>query len=94
VRILYHHDPAEPIGAWTVSREDARGLYVEGRLAPGVGRQKLLADEVRRARRVVDRLPDSEGGLDPKTGVRRILEADLWEISVASRCCLRRAYPT
>ncbi len=30
VRMLYQHDPNEPIGAWTLIREDERGLYVEG----------------------------------------------------------------
>src|SRR6218665_3390353 len=38
VRMLYQHDPNEPIGAWKAIREDARGLYVEGVLSPGVGR--------------------------------------------------------
>jgi len=30
VRMLFQHDPAEPIGSWATIREDARGLYVEG----------------------------------------------------------------
>ncbi len=27
VRMLFQHDPAEPIGRWLSLREDARGLY-------------------------------------------------------------------
>ena len=38
VRMLYQHDPAEPIGTWLELREDDRGLLVRGRLAPGVAR--------------------------------------------------------
>lgn len=86
VRMLFQHDPAEPIGVWTVIREDARGLYVEGQLATGVARA-----------REVHQLMKS-GGLDglsigfqtvrarneAKGGIRRILEADLWEISVVT----------
>jgi HK97 family phage prohead protease len=38
VRMLFQHDPGEPLGAWKTIREDARGLYVEGLLSPGVAR--------------------------------------------------------
>ena len=44
VRMLFQHDPAEPIGAWSVIREDGRGLYVEGRLATGVARAREVHD--------------------------------------------------
>ena len=73
--------------AGRVLREDERGLYVEGRLAPGVARAREVhdADEDRRARRAVDRLPRPSGrAATPGPGVRRILEADLWEISVVT----------
>ena len=33
IRMLFQHDPGEPIGTWTEIREDARGLFVRGRLA-------------------------------------------------------------
>lgn len=86
VRMLFQHDPAEPIGFWKTIREDARGLFVEG----------VLAADVVRAREVHALM--KHGGLDglsigfqtvkarndAKTGVRRILEADLWEISVVT----------
>lgn len=35
VRMLYQHDPAEPLGTWLELREDARGLFVRGQLTPG-----------------------------------------------------------
>ena len=40
VRMLFQHDPAEPIGRWRTIREDERGLYVEGVLSPGVARAR------------------------------------------------------
>ncbi|MFH3733486.1 HK97 family phage prohead protease, partial [Acinetobacter baumannii] len=30
--IFWNHDPDEPIGVFTLMREDEKGLYVEGRL--------------------------------------------------------------
>ena len=86
IRMLFQHDPNEPIGAWTEIREDARGLFVRGR----------LAKDVRRAREVLSLMrAGALDGLsigfrpvrtrrDPANGVRRILEADLWEISVVT----------
>ena len=38
VRMLFQHDPNQPIGAWTEIREDGRGLFVRGRLTPGVAK--------------------------------------------------------
>jgi Escherichia/Staphylococcus phage prohead protease len=86
IRMLFQHNPDEPIGRWTAIREDARGLYVEGRISTGVAR----------GREVLALLKG--GGLDglsigfktvrarteAGTGIRRILEADLWEISVVT----------
>ncbi len=31
VKMLWQHDPGEPIGVWDEVREDGRGLYVRGR---------------------------------------------------------------
>jgi HK97 family phage prohead protease len=86
IRMLFQHDPSEPIGTWEVVREDARGLYVRGRLTLGVARARevwaLLAQgavdglsigfKAERARR------------DVRAGVRRLERLDLWEISVVT----------
>ncbi|KKX28059.1 HK97 family phage prohead protease [Rhizobium sp. LC145] len=86
VRMLYQHDPAEPIGAWKVIREDARGLYVEGVLSPGVARAREVHALMKSG--ALDGLSIGfrtvKARADAKTGVRRILEADLWEISVVT----------
>jgi HK97 family phage prohead protease len=34
-KMLWQHNPQQPIGVWTHLRQDAHGLYVEGRLALG-----------------------------------------------------------
>jgi HK97 family phage prohead protease len=86
IRMLFQHNPDEPIGTWTAIREDARGLYVEGRISADVAKGREVLALLR------------SGGLDglsigfktvrartdAKTGIRRILEADLWEISVVT----------
>ena len=86
VRMLFQHDPAEPIGAWRVIREDDRGLYVEGQLSSGVARARevhaLMKSGALDGLSIGFRTVRSRS--DRKTGVRRILEADLWEISVVT----------
>lgn len=32
VKMLWQHDPAQPIGVWDEVREDGRGLWVKGRI--------------------------------------------------------------
>ncbi len=86
VRMLFQHDPNEPIGAWTTIREDAKGLYVEGALSPGVARAREVHALMKSG--ALDGLSIGfrtvRAKRDPASGVRRILEADLWEISVVT----------
>ena len=86
VKLLYQHDPAEPIGRFLTIAEDARGLFVRGRLSA----------ETRRAREVKALM--REGVLDGlsigfrtvrarserESGYRMLLELDLWEISIVT----------
>ena len=86
VRMLFQHDPASPLGRWLTLKEDVRGLFVEGQFAPGVAK----ADEVRRLMQsgALDGLSIGfqtvRARRDAKSGIRHILEADLWEISVVT----------
>lgn len=86
VRMLFQHDPAEPIGAWLDIAEDARGLHVRGRLTPGVDRAREVLELMRAG--ALDGLSIGfrtvRARKDAKSGVRRIVEADLWEISVVT----------
>ena len=36
IKLLFQHDPNQVIGVWDEIREDARGLFVRGRLLPDV----------------------------------------------------------
>ena len=56
VRMLFQHDPNEPIGVWERIHEDARGLYVRGRLTV----------EVRKARDVLNLLRAGAAGIGSK----------------------------
>ena len=86
VRMLFQHDPAEPIGRWRAIREDERGLYVEGVLSPGVARAREVLQLMKSG--ALDGLSIGFQTVRSKTdrasGVRRILEADLWEISIVT----------
>ena len=86
IRMLFQHDPAEPIGVWSEIREDARGLFVRGRLTKDVARAREVLSLMRGG--ALDGLSIGFRAVraksDPRSGVRRILEADLWEISVVT----------
>lgn len=86
IRMLFQHDPNQPIGAWTEIREDARGLFVRGRLQVEVGRAREVLSLMRGG--ALDGLSIGfktvRARNDPAAGVRRIVEAALWEISVVT----------
>jgi HK97 family phage prohead protease len=86
VRMLFQHDPGQPIGRWRTIREDERGLYVEGVLSPGVARAREVMNLMKSG--ALDGLSIGFQTVRSKTergsGVRRILEADLWEISIVT----------
>lgn len=86
VRMLFQHDPNQPIGTWEEIREDGRGLLVRGRLALEVARAREVWALMRE--RALDGLSIGyrtvRAKTEAKSGIRRILEADLWEISVVT----------
>ena len=86
IRMLFQHDPNEVIGQWLEIREDARGLFVKGRLATEVARAREVLALMRA--QALDGLSIGfktvRSGKDAATGARQILEADLWEISVVT----------
>ena len=86
VRMLFQHDPAEPIGVWAELREDAVGLHVKGRLTLDVARAREVLALMRAG--AIDGLSIGfravEGRTDPRTRVRRLARIDLWEVSVVT----------
>ena len=43
IKMLFQHDPKDPVGTWDTIREDDFGLYVEGRLVGEVPRADVAA---------------------------------------------------
>jgi len=86
IRMLYQHDPVEPVGIWHELREDARGLYVRGRVSRATVRGREVLALMREG--ALDGLSIGfrtvRARRDAATGIRRILEADLWEISIVT----------
>jgi len=86
VKMLWHHDPAEPIGRWLEIREDSRGLFVRGRLLPGIARAREALTLMKAG--VLDGLSIGfrtlDGRRDRRGGVRRLKAIDLWEISLVT----------
>jgi hypothetical protein len=84
--MLYQHDPGEPIGVWTELREDQRGLFVRGQLARNVTRAREVLSLMRTG--ALDGLSIGfravKARKDAASGVRQIVEADLWEISIVT----------
>jgi uncharacterized protein len=86
IRMLFQHDPAEPVGTWTRIVEDEKGLYVEGQLTDGVANARDVHELMKAG--ALDGLSIGfrtvRARTESKTGIRRILEADLWEISIVT----------
>lgn len=85
VKMLWQHDPLQPIGIWDEVVEDAVGLFVTGRILTDVerGRETLALtaagaiDGLSIGYRTVRAIKDERGG-------RRLLEVDLWEVSIVT----------
>ncbi len=86
IRMLFQHDPGEPIGVWREIIEDARGLFVRGQLLPQVAKSREILALMREG--ALDGLSIGfrtvRGKSDRKSGTRRLLEVDLWEISIVT----------
>jgi HK97 family phage prohead protease len=85
VKMLWQHDPTQPIGIWDEVREDARGLWVKGRILTDVaqGREAIALigagaiDGLSIGYRTVKARKDDKG--------QRVLsELELWEVSLVT----------
>lgn len=86
IRLLFQHDPKEPVGIWETVAEDGHGLFVTGRLVPGVPRAEALKRLIEQ--RALDGLSIGfrtvRASREPGTGHRRLMEIDLYEISIVT----------
>jgi hypothetical protein len=85
VKLLWQHDPGEPIGVWDSVVEDERGLRVRGRLLPEVRRGAEALALLRAG--AVDGLSIGyravKAGRTPEGG-RLLQEVELWEVSLVT----------
>ncbi len=85
IKMLFQHDPTQPIGVWQRVTEDARGLFVRGRLMNEVARAREVMALMRAG--AIDGLSIGfrmvKGARD-RLGVRRLEKIDLWEISIVT----------
>lgn len=85
VKMLWQHDPAQPIGVWDEVREDAAGLWVKGRILRDVAKGREAAalieagaiDGLSIGYRTVRATKNNKGG-------RLLSELELWEVSLVT----------
>jgi hypothetical protein len=86
VKLLWQHDPREPIGLWLSIAEDAKGLRVSGKLNLRVARAREVLSLLKEGS--VDGLSigfrTQRSMRDPSSGLRKLYKLDLWEISLVT----------
>ncbi|CUH63002.1 phage prohead protease, HK97 family [Thalassovita gelatinovora] len=85
VKMLWQHDPAQPIGVWDVVREDSKGLWVKGRLLETIGKGREAAALI--AAGAIDGLSigyRTKRAVKNDKGQRVLTELELWEVSLVT----------
>jgi len=85
VKMLWQHDPNQPIGVWDEVREDDTGLWVKGRILKDVEKGREAAalieagaiDGLSIGYRTVRAMKNDAGG-------RLLSELELWEVSLVT----------
>lgn len=92
IGMLFEHDPKVRIGAWVLIEEDRRGLWVEGHLGDGAdGRRAAALMAAGRLDGLSIGFRTVAADEDRRARVRRLIEIDLWEVSVVSSPMLPEA---
>lgn len=86
IRMLFQHNPAEPVGTWLELREDRRGLFVRGRLNRQVqrGRELLALLESGGLDGLSIGFRTVQARSDKTSRARQLIAIDLWEISLVT----------
>lgn len=84
VKMLWQHDPSRPIGVWDEVREDARGLFVRGRLLLDVQAAREAHALLKAS--AIDGLSIGYRTLrsEKAAGGRLLHEIELWEVSLVT----------
>ncbi|RFU13191.1 HK97 family phage prohead protease [Rhodobacteraceae bacterium W635] len=85
IKMLWQHDPAQPIGVWDELHEDGKGLWVKGRILDSVEKGREAAALIGAG--AIDGLSIGyrtlRAGKTDK-GQRLLSEVDLWEVSLVT----------
>lgn len=81
--MLWQHNPDEPIGVWTEMRQDKRGLVVKGQVAMTTqrGREAFELIKMGALSGLSIGYSTVKSTFDEQTGVRSLVDLDLWEVS-------------
>jgi len=85
VKMLWQHDPAQPIGVWDEVREDSRGLWVKGRILDITQKGREAAALI--AAGAIDGLSigyQTRKAVKDDKGQRLLTELELWEVSLVT----------
>jgi len=85
VKMLWQHDPAQPIGVWDEVREDERGLWVEGRILTEVEKGREAIALIKAGS--IDGLSIGYRTINAHkngSGKRVLQEVELWEVSLVT----------
>ena len=85
VRMLWQHDPGQPIGVWDQIREDQKGLWVSGRILTDVDKGREAAALI--AAGAIDGLSIGYRTVTAEKdakGQRLLREVELWEVSLVT----------
>ena len=87
IGMYFQHDTTRAIGRWTRIEEDAKGLFVVGQLDLAAPRARRIYDLIRsgEVKGLSIGFLSRRNYKNPFNGLRRLLEIDLWEISVVTR---------
>lgn len=85
VKMLFQHDPSQPIGVWDEVKEDERGLYCKGRLLTktqgGADAYELVKEGALDGLSIGYRTVEASKNAD---GQRLLSELSLWEVSLVT----------
>jgi HK97 family phage prohead protease len=84
--MLWQHNTKQPIGAYTVMKEDGKGLYVEGALAmkTQLGAESYELMKMKAISGLSIGFKSKQDTFDQKTGIRTIAKGDLYECSLVT----------
>lgn len=84
--LLWQHNANQPIGAYSMMREDDTGLYVEGQLAvkTSMGSDVYELLKMKAVTGLSIGYVTRESTIDDKKKIRTLTDVDLWEVSLVT----------